>query len=380
MTRTDTVIEIPPASLGTQRGLQVRRYGHLGARPKAYLQTGLHADEIPGMLVMHHLTHLLDAADRERRIRGEIILVPIANPIGLSQYVYGTLLGRYELGSGANFNRQYPDITERVASAVREQLTEDASANVATIRCELNKIVASLHPYNEVDFLRATLLQLAIDADICLDLHCDGQAVLHLYLDTSCWPAATDLSAQIGSRATLLARDSGGNPFDESVAGVWWKLSERFPEHPIPTSCLSGTIELRGSTDVSDQYAIADAHNLSRFLIRRGVIVGDPGPLPSALCEATPLEGVDMIKSPAAGVVVYRKELGDWIEAGETVATIVDPFTHDVDHARHEIVSRINGLLFARRSDRMARPGQTLCRVAGATPLADRVGTHLLCD
>ena len=48
---------------GTQRTLLVHRYGDPDARPKAYLQAALHADETPALLVAHHLV----AAARRRR-------------------------------------------------------------------------------------------------------------------------------------------------------------------------------------------------------------------------------------------------------------------------------------------------------------------------
>src|SRR3546814_5615348 len=43
------------ASPGTSRELVVHRFGQAGARPKVYLQAALHADETPGLLVLHHL-------------------------------------------------------------------------------------------------------------------------------------------------------------------------------------------------------------------------------------------------------------------------------------------------------------------------------------
>jgi hypothetical protein len=35
---------------------------------------------------------------------------------------------------------------------------------------------------------------LAIDADLVLDLHCDGEAALHLYTTPGCWPALQPLA------------------------------------------------------------------------------------------------------------------------------------------------------------------------------------------
>ena len=194
------------------------------------------------------------------------------------------------------------------------------------------------------------------------------------------WPDAADLSAQIGSRATLLATNSGGHPFDEAVGGPWWAMAERYPEHPIPPACLSATVEFRGRSDVSEAMAAADADNLYRFLQRRGVIAGDPGPLPDPLCAATPLDGVDMIRSPVAGVIVYEKEPGEVVAAGDVVAVVVDPMNPDFAAARTALKSRCDGVLYGRTEDRLARPGKLVCKVAGRESLPDRRAGALLSD
>ncbi|MGS0759400.1 succinylglutamate desuccinylase, partial [Roseateles sp. GG27B] len=69
----------------------------------------LHADELPGMLVAHHLRLKLGALQTAGQVLGEIILVPMANPIGLSQFHLYTHQGRFEATTGENFNRHYPD-------------------------------------------------------------------------------------------------------------------------------------------------------------------------------------------------------------------------------------------------------------------------------
>ena len=52
------------------------RYGIAGARPKAYLQAGLHADELPGMFVLHRLRGLFDAAAAQGGAQRFLGLVP----------------------------------------------------------------------------------------------------------------------------------------------------------------------------------------------------------------------------------------------------------------------------------------------------------------
>jgi predicted deacylase len=139
-------------------------------------------------------------------------------------------------------------------------------------------------------------------------------------------------------------------------------------------------VELRGQADVNDADAAADAAALLRFLQRHGVIAGEPEPLPEPRCEPTPLDGVDVLTAPMTGVLVYRKQLGEQVVAGEVVAELVDPLGEPPGPARTPIHSKTSGLLFARMSERLARPGQKFCKVAGREPLSHRQVGKLLED
>jgi hypothetical protein len=375
-----TTIEIHPlrpCAMGNQRSLTVLRYGERGGGPKAYIQAGLHADEPPGFLVMHHLRTRLERLAVRGAIRGEILLVPLANPIGVTQWRDDLLQGRFEFASGVNFNRRHPDLTERVAAALGEQLEAHPERNTALIRAAIRSALQAMTPLDEGAALKHLLLTLAHDADIVLDLHCDCQAVLHLYLGTPLWPNAADLAAQLGAALTLLAGDSGVTPFDEACSRIWWRLAERFPRRPIPPACLAATVELRGSGDVRHELAAADADNIVAFLQRRGLIAGAPPALPEACGEAIPLTGVAHLTAAAPGVVVFLKQPGDRVSAGEVVAEVIDP-TLDGPHGRvAPLASPIDGLLFARCADRYARPGRILAKIAGGTPLRSEGGDLL---
>ena len=139
-------IALPAPSPGTARSLVTFRYGAKGARPKAYLHASLHADETPPMLVAHHLAALLDDAVKDGHIAGEIVLVPMANPIGLDQNVAGTHTGRYELSGGGNFNRGFPDLTDAVAARIAGALGPDEAANGRVVRDALAEAIAGVIP------------------------------------------------------------------------------------------------------------------------------------------------------------------------------------------------------------------------------------------
>jgi predicted deacylase len=372
MSKTVSQIPLPSPALGTSRTVTVHRYGRPGARPKAYVQAGLHADELPGMLAAHHLLRRLDALDAAGAIQGEIVVVPVANPIGLSQSVLEYHVGRFALDGRGNFNRHYPDLAPIVAPRIAGQLTDDAERNVRLVRAALLAALAEQQPAGETGALRKLLLGLSIDADLVLDLHCDNRAPVHVYLGTPLWPDGEDLAREFGAEAVLLAEDSGDNPFDEANSAPWWVLRRLLgDDHPLPPACLAATIELRGQADVDDGTAGADADALVRFLQRRGVVAGDPGPLPEARCEATPLAGNEMLRAPVAGIVTYSQPLGAKLRRGEHVADIVDP-TAAPDQARTPLHAGVDGVLWSQCLHRLVRPGDIVAKIAGAEPIEGR--------
>lgn len=203
------------------------------------------------MLVSHHLIHLLDMADKEGHILEQITIVPYANPIGLSQNLLGSQIGRFSLQSGVNFNRNYPDISEKVALKITEKLTDDATQNVMIIREAIAKELNSLKTFGEEDSLKNILYKMASQCDIVLDLHCDSDAILHIYTHFNLWPILSSLAQELHSHVQLLAVTAGGTPFDDACSCPWDILQRKFPLFPIPMACESSTVELRGESDVS---------------------------------------------------------------------------------------------------------------------------------
>jgi hypothetical protein len=374
MTKTIERIELPTSSIGTSRHLKVHRYGTPGAVAKAYFQGALHADETPGTLVAHHLIRRLDAEAAAGRVTGEILVVPVANPIGLDQIVSGRMIGRFDLAGRSNFNRDFPDLTRQVGDAVANALGSNPAVNVRLIRRAFGDAIAALQPIGELANLRVTLMRLAHDADIVVDMHCDSVALSHLYLSTDCWPDGADLSAAISSRGTLLALDSGVQSFDEVFSLIWHSVRQRFAgRFPIPVGCLSGTAEFRGQGDVTDIDAARDADGLIQFLRHRGLLAGTAA-LPPALCDATPLEATDVVRATANGVIVFDQPLGATIAKGQTFAWIIDPLADDQAHARTPVVSGTDGLFLTHCTHRQVRIGQPVAKIVGREPLPTRSG------
>ena len=362
-----------PTTPGTERSLTSLHYGMKGVGEKAYLQASLHADELPGMLVMHHLIDLLDSAEAAGRMRGEIVLAPVANPIGLAQGLLHGRIGRFEAASGENFNRGYPDYLAAITPEIEARLGPDANANRRTIREAMRAHVAAFVPATELMGLRKTLSSLACDADVVMDLHCDLEAVLHLYCESPYWPQCEPLARLLGAETVLLAKDSGGASFDEHLSGVWWRLDERLERErgagrpPIPLATMAITVELRGQVDVDHALASRDAAAIFAFLVHRGLIAPDEGglpDLPEPRCRPTPLAASEDVHAPHAGVVVFSRKPGDDVIAGEAVAEIIEPMSRLTTTLR----AKYPGRVYARSQRRYASPNEAILRIAGTTP------------
>ncbi|MEM9706564.1 MAG: succinylglutamate desuccinylase/aspartoacylase family protein [Pseudomonadota bacterium] len=352
--------------------IRVISFGDPGARPKAYLQAGLHADELPGLLVLSKLIDLLDEAAREGRIIGEIVVVPVANPIGLKQRTSGYIRGRNDFSSGENFNRGYANLAALIDGEIGATLTDNASENIAAIRDAMGAVLDRMTPMTALETMRHGLLTRAHDADIALDVHADNEALLHIYTGTPLWPDAEDLAAELDARAVLLAERSGGDPFDEACSAPWWELARKFPGKPIPAACLAATVELRSNNAVDDKDADQDARGLFRFLMRRGLIEGEAGGVPRLLADATALNAMQQLKAETEGLLIYHARLGDTVRAGDLIAEIINPFG-----GRSQIHAHTDGLLFARHDQRYAWPGKVIGKIAGRDPLPERVGDLL---
>ncbi|CAH1654631.1 MULTISPECIES: succinylglutamate desuccinylase/aspartoacylase family protein [unclassified Chelatococcus] len=369
MTYACEQIALKLSNAGVERSLAIHRFGEPGARPKVYIQAGLHAAEVPGMVIVHHLLPMLRRADGDGKIRGEIVVVPAANPIGLGDTVLGVHLGRNSLASGANFNRGFLDLAAAVVSQLEGQLTDDADANVATIRKAMKGTIAAKTPKTELDDLRLKLLGLACDADYVFDMHAEEDALFAAVMAPWTVEHREKLVSHLDPQLIFYA--DYPPLFDTACSRPWADLAKHFgTSASIPQACLSVTLELRGSGHVDDDQARQDAANFVTLLTANGSIEGTVA-AGKPLVEPIRFEGVEFIRTPVPGIVVYRRLLGDLIEKGEIIAEVVQPFARDLDAVRLEIRSATSGVFFACRHAVVAQADDVVGKVAGEEALAD---------
>lgn len=354
-------IALPSSSPGTSRALVAHRFGRRGARPKAYLQAAIHADEPPGMLILHHLVRLLGAAAARGEIMGEVVVVPVANPIGLDQAVQGALLGRHDFRTAANYNRNWPDLTAGLAERVLDRLGADAAENAAIVRAAVAARIEEIRPASGVEALQLALLRLAHDADLAIDLHCDDEAEAYLMTPDAPRERALALAADTGVRWLMPSAELDGTYFDAALMLPWARLrAAAGPERPVPTGCYAAVFEMRGMAAVEDRQAAADAAGLFRHLRRLGAVAGEPGPVDGSGVTVVPTS--EELAAPVAGLVVYPGPLGQRVEPGDLVAEIVDP-TCAPDAARTELRAGRPGHVISRRLQRVVAPGDFVAMI-----------------
>ncbi|RYG64462.1 hypothetical protein EON64_13945, partial [archaeon] len=183
--RRTSKIELPSQGIGAKLSIQVLDWTPPGMEldidnleslmvDRAYIQASLHADELPGMLVAHHLVRFMDQAACEGRVERPVTIVPYANPLGLQQLLLGCHLGRFSAASGVNFNRDWPDVADAVAERVRGLLGGDSQRNVALVRQAMLRETANSAPLAADKAMKRLLFLRAAAAALVLDLHCDS--------------------------------------------------------------------------------------------------------------------------------------------------------------------------------------------------------------
>ncbi|NUU35945.1 succinylglutamate desuccinylase/aspartoacylase family protein [Pseudomonas sp. C2B4] len=297
-----------------------------GHGPTVHLQAGVHADEIAGMLVLHLLMQRLEMAESAGRLKGNVTVVPQANPLGIGQFRQGRILGRYHDATGHNFNRGF-----------------DQSA-------------AMERPSTVVQQWQQQLVQLAASADVMLDLHTDDEALPYLYVHRSFWPRGRELAAAMKMDVAIIWDDGDDGSFEETIIAPWLRDG-------TTDQRMAATLELRGQGDVNDRFARQDAEGLYAWLCAYGVIDEAVTPFDWTV-ESVEMGHMETILAPQPGVLIFEKELGDVVEEGQRFARILrrpgDPSSEVVLHAEQ------TGRLVTRYRDRLISQGMGVAKFTGS--------------
>jgi hypothetical protein len=79
-----------------------------------------------------------------------------------------------------------------------------------------------------------------------------------------------------------------------------------------------------------------------------------------------PFAAGEIVIAPASGILLLLRQPGEWVEADEAVAEIIDPITDTVKAVR----AKAGGLIYASRQTPFVTFGAEVMKIAGKTPYA----------
>ncbi len=369
-----TLVRHPVSALGSGVSFSITEMSFGAGETQVLIQAGLHADECPPLLVASQLAEQLTELETQRALNCQIRVITQANPIGGSQWLRGHHVGRIDLSSGRNFNRDMPRLAEQTLSEVKRRLTDDPVANRAMARSIWQEALSGVTVESPVDALQVVLQSRAVEADWVFDLHSDDEGEVHLYAFPQHQALAEVLGIRLGASTILTAEQSGADSFDDALVGFWAVLDREFPGAGFDNPVVAMTCELRGTRDVSKALAERDASALIDFLATQGLIRRTVAPVEGSVA-IKPLAGMDPITSPDSGLLVWHAALGDEFEAGALVAELYRP--DRPNSPALSIRARVAGRLIARRGHPWVRSGDVVAKVAGEEPLAWRTDNLL---
>lgn len=284
-----------------------------GEGPTALLTGGNHGDEYEGPIALFDLARSLKAED----VNGAVIIVPAMN---YPAFLAGTRTSPIDKG---NMNRSFPGapdgtVTQKIA-----------------------------------DYFQRHLLPMA---DIVLDFHSGGRT-----LDFLPYCAAHRLPDKEQERRSFELVEAFGAPYSMAMleidaVGMYDTAAEEMGKVFVTT-------ELGGGGSASARTAGIAKRGVRNLLIGAGILKGS--------IEAATTAWLDMPDDNCfsfaedGGLIEFVKDLGDALQAGETVALIYP--TGRTGLAPSEVRARMDGVLAARHYPGLVKPGDcvsVLARVA----------------
>ena len=335
-TVTKEVMHIGEMASGAQLTVPVYRFKGQGSGPSVYIQANMHGAEVQGNAVIYQLLELLG----DIPLRGDITLVPYANPVGCNHKNGEYTLGRFDPITGVNWNRMYhyndtlvTDFAKQYAQASDSEIERAfKAALIEDIDDQLDHNIYGLTTGQRIAY---QLQQMAHQADIVLDLHTGPISSRHLY----CPEYAQRSARYFNIEHTILIPNSFDGALDEATFCPWWSLAEAFSEQgrSLSLNKESFTVELGSQEQIDLDVAMSDAKDILSYLQHKEVIATSDFIAASMTRYACYLKDYKAFYSPMGGMVDYLAEFGEPLKAGEPLVRILRMDNYGDGDALHYI-------------------------------------------
>lgn len=378
MTREDVPVRV--LASGAQLTFPVFRFeGEPG--PKVYIQANIHGPEIAGIGAIYDLLNILR---QQETIHGSLTIVPSVNPVGLDSKINGLQVGYADLNDHdySNFNRIYPMLVVDSASsdpdaprkvALDEFVEQHKDSDLDTIktafRAGLKTAIEELEsrraPYGSSYSQKlAMLIQcMAYDADYLIDLHTAGDATYHMFTFEECLPSVPYFNLPY----TIQLDDSFSGVLDESFLQPWLRLRKAFEKAGRSISfedfqLEAFTVELASADKIGRETMQVDAQRIVNYLRLRGVLDGE-AVRPQGEFYVCKHNDYRRYKASTGGLLLWNKNIGDWVKAGETLVTVLCAYAYENGETEVKVKAAADGVMINRVETHVVHEGMGLCSV-----------------
>jgi predicted deacylase len=371
-TRTD----YPIRRLASGAQLNIPVYHFQGQSGKhVYIQANIHGPEIAGIGAAHHLIKILQQMET---INGSITLVPSVNPVGLDTKFGGYQVGYVDPNESAvgNFNRIYQMLVDDKSHSkrislpdfVQQHLNADEQTIVQNFKKSLAQTVRTMRDSYEGYGMRHGLKlayfiqEMAVQADYLIDLHTAGEALYHHFTFAECLESAK----YFGISYIIQLDDSFSGVLDESFLQPWLRLQQAFADagRSIQFDKEAFTPELGSADTLFAENIASDAERILNYLRYKGVIPGE-AVVPDMPFYVCPADDYKRYYAPTGGLVLWHKKLGDTIEKGEVIASVLQVTEPSSTESAVEvpIIAHSSGVINNRNESQVVHEGLVLCSV-----------------
>ena len=364
---------------GQQLTLPIFKIKGTGNGRSAYIQANVHGAEVQGNAVIYQLLKYF----AEHPPKGDVVLVPHANPFAKTQKGGEHTNGRNCPTTGQNWNRHYVELTcrneqkrsfpeqvnlesfaERHVESPWEEIQRNfrAALRIALKSYRERRVGEGLSPAEQAAL---PLLTLALEADSVLDLHTSPVGTHYAYVPEY----AAESACYLGVPYVLLIPNAFDGALDEATFTPWWGLQEaltskgRLKTH---VDFESYTLEFGGQAEINLDAAHNEARGLLSYLCYRGTISGYQG-RPPRDCLGCRLENYRSIYSDGGGLVDFHAACGQHVEKGEGLASILNLHRvrsgDEVDSAVRKVCAPENGVILLRYPSASVHSGTVLYKM-----------------
>ncbi len=324
------VLYVGEMASGAQLSIPVYRLKSNIAGPKVYIQANMHGAEVQGNAVIFQLLEIL----KNTKFKGEITLVPYANPVACNHKNGEYTLGRFDPITGINWNRMYHFNESIIAPFALQYLqASDAEVDIAFKQLLHTEITDKLE-HNQYGLttgqrIAYQLQRMAQQADIVLDLHTGPISSKHLY----CPEYAQQSASYFNIEHTILIPNEFDGAMDEANFCPWWKLQTEFKRlgRNFTFNKEAFTVELGSQEQINLELAKEDAKSILSYLAFKNVLSNKQYAPENITRYACYLKNYKAFYSPMGGMVDYLAEFGKPLPAGQPLARILRMDNYDLE-------------------------------------------------